>query len=72
MTDAEKFAETMTLFAVAAVENNDSRTLQLCVEGLNAHQKGNLDQRTIEAISQDYGLKRFASFTKTNQLRLGD
>lgn len=49
-TDASKFKETMTFFAIAAVENHDAARLQLCATALDLCGRGQLDTRALEAV----------------------
>lgn len=50
ITDASKFREAMTLFALAALENGDVMQLQLFVEALDRCCRGELEPRAVDAI----------------------
>merc|ERR1712083_1156652 len=54
--DAVKFHETMTFFAVAAVENGDFDQLNCFAEALKARRSNKLEPRTMSCITDLYGL----------------
>jgi len=66
--DSEKFAETMTFFAVAAVENDDAAILHLFAEGLSALGARKLDPRTMGLIVDRYGLEHYRDIKTVRQL----
>jgi len=66
-TDAGKFTETMTFFAVAAAENGDAEQLQFFAEALRAC-KRRLDPRTMGVVVETYNLPRYRDVVTTRQL----
>merc|ERR1719476_772817 len=66
-TDANKFREAMTVFAVAAFENGDVASLRMCAHALEAGDGGGgeLEPRALEAISAEPGCSRYRSPPRT-------
>lgn len=49
-TDADKFAECMTVFAAASAAANDEASFNLCLNALGALQRGSLHERAVAAL----------------------
>lgn len=68
-TDASKFIETMTFFAIAAAENRDIPRLQLCVSALQACSRDQLDRRALDAVvAEGPGMAKYSGLSLATQL----
>eukprot|EP00401_Gymnodinium_catenatum_P017669 CAMPEP_0117503580 /NCGR_PEP_ID=MMETSP0784-20121206/24404_1 /TAXON_ID=39447 /ORGANISM="" /LENGTH=265 /DNA_ID=CAMNT_0005298903 /DNA_START=52 /DNA_END=846 /DNA_ORIENTATION=- len=67
-TDASKFAETMTIFAVAAFEAQDLPKLRLFAAALDASNGGALEARTMEFVTGVYGMPRHRGVQRVSEL----
>lgn len=66
-TDAAKFVETMTFFAVAAANIGDAPRLQLFASALEACNSGRLDARTMELVF-NYDRPRYRGASTTTDI----
>eukprot|EP00927_Polykrikos_kofoidii_P069980 TRINITY_DN6575_c0_g1_i2.p1 TRINITY_DN6575_c0_g1~~TRINITY_DN6575_c0_g1_i2.p1 ORF type:complete len:667 (-),score=95.22 TRINITY_DN6575_c0_g1_i2:141-2093(-) len=66
-SDADKFVETMTFFAVAAAENQDATRVHHYIEALRAT-KRNPDARTLDVCVGFPGLEQYKGITSIKQL----
>lgn len=64
-TDAAKFLETMTFFAVAAADVGDAARLQLFTSALDTCNGGRLDARTMELVVCNYDRPRYRGVSTT-------
>eukprot|EP00929_Paragymnodinium_shiwhaense_P044618 TRINITY_DN22868_c0_g1_i1.p1 TRINITY_DN22868_c0_g1~~TRINITY_DN22868_c0_g1_i1.p1 ORF type:complete len:240 (-),score=45.50 TRINITY_DN22868_c0_g1_i1:414-1133(-) len=65
--DASKFVETMTFFAVAAVENGQAELVEVFLRGVRSTRRS-LDARSMQLAVEIYGRPKYGGVSKADQL----